>query len=272
MESDAKVSVFDRGFLFSDGVYEVTAVLGGKLVGWEGHIARLKRSLTEIGMLLPESEPKLLELHREIIEKNNLSEGIVYLQVTRGQKDRDFLITDDTRQSVVVFSQEVDLLDPARLDRGLKITIDQDTRWGRSDIKTTQLLASSLIKTGAVNRGFDDAWLERDGYITEGTSSNAFIVDQQNHIITRNLSCEILSGVTRSAIIQSTGVLGLKIEQRPFSIEEAKSAREAFITSASNFVVSVIEIDGFTIGNGKIGPVTRSLREEYLAHIIKTCV
>ena len=269
-ETEAKVSIFDRGFLFADGIYEVTAVLEEKLVGWDGHINRLKRSLSEIEMSMPEDESKILDIHRELIKRNRLSEGLVYMQITRGDTDRDFLIAGGLKPSLIMFTQEINLLDPIRLNRGLRIMTHDDIRWCRSDIKTIQLLASSLIKTDAISRGFDDAWLVRNGYVTEGTSSNAFIVNSDNEIITRNLSHEILSGVTRAAIIQSIDNLGLKLVQRPFSSTEAKLASEAFMTSASNFVVSVIEIDGVIIGDGAVGSTTKKLRDEYLTTLLKT--
>ena len=271
-ETEAKISIFDRGFLFADGVYEVTAIINGKLIGWHGHISRLNRSLNEINMPMPESEAKILELHRSIVELNNLSQGIVYMQVSRGSTDRDFNIVDGLRPSLVMFTQELNLLDPKRLDRSLRVMTVNDIRWGKNHIKTIQLLASSLIKTEAIKKGYDDAWLIRDGYVTEGTSSNAFIIDCNKSVITRNLGCEILSGITRSDLLSTIKKLGLKVEERPFSIDEAKGAREAFITSASNFVVSIGEIDDTSIGSGSIGQITQKLQDEYITQMVKASI
>ena len=145
--------------------------------------------------------------------------------------------------------------------------MEEDIRWGRCDVKTIQLLGSSLIKSDAKKRGYDDAWLVSEGCVTEGTSSNAFIISSENTIITRSLSNKILSGITRSALLKSAAQLGLTVEERPFSVQEAKRAKEAFITSASNFIVSVVEIDGAIIGSGEIGCVTKSLQKNYLAYI-----
>ena len=271
-EAEAKISIFDRGFLFADGVYEVTAIINGKLIGWHGHISRLNRSLNEINMPMPESEAKILELHRSIVELNNLSQGIVYMQVSRGSTDRDFNIVDGLRPSLVMFTQELNLLEPKRLDRSLRVMTVNDIRWGKNHIKTIQLLASSLIKTEAIKKGYDDAWLIRDGYVTEGTSSNAFIIDCNKSVITRNLGCEILSGITRSDLLFTIKKLGLKVEERPFSIDEAKGAREAFITSASNFVVSIGEIDDTSIGSGSIGQITQKLQDEYITQMVKASI
>ena len=271
-EAEAKISIFDRGFLFADGVYEVTAIINGKLIGWHGHISRLNRSLNEINMPMPESEAKILELHRSIIELNNLSQGIVYMQVSRGSTDRDFNIVDGLRPSLVMFTQELNLLDPKRLDRSLRVMTVNDIRWGKNHIKTIQLLASSLIKTEAIKKGYDDALLIKDGYVTEGTSSNAFIIDCNKSIITRNLGCEILSGITRSDLLHTIKKVGLKVEERPFSIDEAKGAREAFITSASNFVVSIGEIDDTSIGSGSIGQITKMLQDEYITQMVKASI
>ena len=271
-ETEAKISIFDRGFLFADGVYEVTAIINGKLIGWHGHISRLNRSLNEINMPMPESEAKILELHRSIVELNNLSQGIVYMQVSRGSTDRDINIVDGLRPSLVMFTQELNLLEPKRLDRSLRVMTVNDIRWGKNHIKTIQLLASSLIKTEAIKKGYDDAWLIRDGYVTEGTSSNAFIIDCNKSVITRNLGCEILSGITRSDLLSTIKKVGLKVEERPFSIDEAKGAREAFITSASNFVVSIGEIDDTSIGSGSIGQITQKLQDEYITQMVKASI
>ena len=268
-EAEAKISVFDRGFLFADGVYEVTTVLDGKLVDWDGHMERLKQSLNKVSMTLPVKAEELNTIHLDLIKRNNISEGLVYMQVSRGIADRDFIIPSSTVESLVMFTQKLDLLDSARLNRGLRVITVPDIRWGRCDIKTVQLMASSLIKTDAKNKGYDDAWLVKDGYITEGTSSNAFIISSEKKLITRCLGSEILAGVTRSAILEAATALGLIIEERPFSVEEAQLAAEAFITSSTSFITSVVEINGRIIGNHEIESITKELRRLYLKNIQK---
>ena len=271
-QEKAKVSIFDRGFLFSDSVYEVTTVLEGKLVAWNGHIKRLERSLTCLNIIAPSDEETLLSLHRQLIKLNYLVHGLIYMQVSRGSAERDFLIQDNLKPSLVMFSQNIDLLDPIRLNRCLKVTTVPETRWEHRDIKTTQLLAASLIKTDAKTKGFDDAWFVEDGYVTEGTSSNAFIVIENKKIITCKISKNILAGVTRFSIVEIAKVLGLEVEERPFSVKEAELAKEAFITSATNFITSVVEINGTLIGSGEVGSVTKLLREQYLINIKKNSI
>ncbi len=263
-ENAAKISIFDRGFLFADAVYEVTTVLGGKLIGWEGHITRLRRSLSQLGMEMPYSEKEFLAVHRQLISDNALVDGLIYLQVTRGEADRSFVFSNLDAQTVVLFSQKEELLAQERLDRELKVILVDDVRWGRRDIKTVQLLAPSLSKTLAKNSGKDDAWMVQDGFVTEGTSNNAFIVDQHGKVITRNLSNFILPGITRARILELMIENDIEFEERPFSISEAKNASEAFVTSATNFVTSVVEIDNRVIGDGVTGSRTRKLRKAYI--------
>ena len=266
-ESEAKVSVFDRAFLMADGVYEVTSVLDGKLIDFDGHLIRLQRSLDELDIRNPLSGAQWLAIHRELVARNAITEGLVYLQVTRGAPgDRDFAWPDpDTcTPTVVLFTQSKPGLADAPLARtGMKVISIDDIRWGRRDIKTVQLLYPSMGKMMAKKAGCDDAWMVQDGMVTEGTSNNAYIV-RGNRIITRQLSNDILHGITRAAVLRFAREAQMEVEERPFTIAEAQSADEAFITSASAFVMPVVEIDAAAIGTGTPGPVVRRLREIYL--------
>ena len=264
-ENEAKISVFDRGFLFADAVYEVTSVLEGRLIDFASHMARLTRSLAELEMASPGSEDQLLEVHRKLVSENEVEEGMVYMQVTRGEADRDFLFPgEDVRPNLVLFTQKKALIDSPSAENGQTIVTQEDMRWGRCDIKTTQLLYASMMKTLAKKKGADDVWLVADGEITEGSSNNAYIVTPDGTIVTRDLSHDILAGITRSAVLECARELQMKVEERPFTPDEAKAAKEAFSTSASNFVMPAVEIDGATIGDGKPGPVARRLREIYI--------
>ncbi|WP_320007712.1 D-amino-acid transaminase [Maridesulfovibrio sp.] len=260
-EEEAKVSVFDRGFLFADAIYEVTAVVDGKICEWDGHIARLERSLGEIGMGMPMSEAELLEVHRELVKRNGLEEGAIYLQVTRGATDRDFIMPKGLEQTVVLFTQAKKLTGEKS---GLRVISVPDIRWGRRDIKTVQLLAASMVKTEAKKQGKDDAWMVEDGFVTEGSSNNTYIVTKEGKIITRNLSNSILPGITRKSVLRLADELDMEIEERPFTVEEAKEAVEAFMTAATSFVTPVIEIDGVELGDGTPGPVSKRLCEVYI--------
>ena len=263
-EEEAKISVFDRGFLFADGVYEVTSVLEGKLVDFEGHAKRLERSLSELEMPAPCTMEELLEIHRELVARNEVTEGMVYLQVTRGAADRDFAYPAEPVPSLVLFTQSKTLADAPAVQSGIKVISIEDARWGRRDIKTVQLLYPSMGKMMAKAAGVDDAWMVEDGAVTEGTSNNAYIVTQEGTIVTRHLGTEILHGITRAAVLRFAREAQMKVEERPFTIEEAQNAREAFITSASTFVMPVVEVDGEQIGEGTPGPVALRLREIYL--------
>ena len=264
-EDQAKVSVFDRGFLFADGVYEVTSVLGGKLIDFEGHAVRLERSLRELGMEMPMSRDALRDAHRKLVEANGIEDGLVYLQVTRGAADRDFLYpSPETKQTVVMFTQaKPGLADSPAAKTGISVVSIPDRRWGRRDIKTVQLLYPSMGKMEAKRQGADDAWMVEDGFVTEGTSNNAYIV-KDGVIVTRHLGEEILHGITRAAVLRMARESQMKVEERPFTIEEARDADEAFVTSASSFVMPVTAIDGHPVGDGAVGPVARRLREIYL--------
>ncbi|MGB0412457.1 MAG: D-amino-acid transaminase [Pikeienuella sp.] len=264
-EEDAKISIFDRAFLMADGVYEVTSVIDRKLVDFEGHKVRLHRSLSELKMRPACSDEELLAIHRELIERNDLDNGMIYLQVTRGAPgDRDFAWPDDDCEpGIVLFTQAKDLVNSPAAAKGLKVISLEDQRWARRDIKTVQLLFPSFAKMEAKAQGADDAWLTEDGLVNEGTSNNAYIV-KDGAIITRHLSNDILHGITRAAVLRFAREAQMKVEERSFSIEEAQNADEAFCTAASAFVTPVVEIDGKPVGNGTPGPVATRLREIYI--------
>ncbi|PCJ08451.1 MAG: D-amino acid aminotransferase [Rhodobacteraceae bacterium] len=274
-DTEAKISIFDRGFLMADGVYEVTSVLDGKLIDFEGHAVRLARSLGELDMQPACSKEELLEIHRELVKLNNIDEGLVYLQITRGSDgDRDFVFPDPetTKSTIVLFTQsKPGLADNPAAKKGAKIISIEDIRWGRRDIKTIQLLYPSMGKMMAKKAGCDDAWLIEDGYVTEGTSNNAYFV-KDGVIVTRPLSTEILHGITRKAVLRIAAEAQLKIEERLFTIEEAQQADEAFTTSASAFVMPVVEIDGVALGDGAPGPIATRLREIYLEESRKAAI
>ena len=274
-ENEAKVSIFDRGFLMADGVYEVTSVLDGKLVDFDGHAVRLERSLTELGMKNPISKEDLLAVHRELVSLNDVVGGGVYLQITRGAPaDRDFVFPDPetTPCTVVLFTQsKPGVTESAASKNGIKVISIADERWGRRDIKTVQLLYPSMGKMMAKAAGCDDAWLVEDGQVTEGTSNNAYIV-KGNRIITRALSNDILHGITRAAVLRFAKEAQMEVEERNFTIEEAQGADEAFITSATMFVNGVVEIDGAMIGDGTPGNVSKRLREIYLDESMKKAI
>ena len=259
----------------ADGVYEVTSVLGGKLIDFAGHSVRLARSLAELDMAAPVTDAELLAIHRELVARNDVVDGMVYLQITRGNPgDRDFAFPDpaSTPSTLVLFTQsKPGLADSPQAKAGLKVISIDDIRWGRRDIKTVQLLYPSMGKMMAKKAGCDDAWLVEDGFVTEGTSNNAYIV-KGGRIITRNLGNDILHGITRAAVLRFAREAQMEVEERPFTIAEAQAADEAFITSASAFVMPVVEIDGAKLGAGTPGPVAVRLREIYLDESRKTAI
>ncbi len=274
-ETEAKVSIFDRGFLMADGVYEVTSVLDGKLIDFDGHAVRLQRSLDELDMKNPITKDDLLEVHRELVRLNDINEGMIYLQITRGAPDdRDFAFPDPETVpcTVVLFTQnKPGLAANPVAQKGIKVISIEDIRWGRRDIKTVQLLYPSMGKMMAKAAGVDDAWMVQDGFVTEGTSNNAYIV-KDGKIITRPKTNDILHGITRAAVLRFAEEAQMTVEERNFTIEEAQDADEAFITSASTFVMPVVEIDGAQIGDGKPGSVAPRLREIYLEESRKVAI
>lgn len=273
-EDQATVSVFDRGFLMADGVYEVTSVLDGKLIDFDGHTRRLHRSLDELDMQAPCSDDELLEMHRELIRLNGIDQGMIYLQVTRGNPgDRSFLFPDDSvKPTIVAFTQNIpNLADAPAAKTGFKVISVPDIRWGRRDIKTVQLLYPSMAKMMAKKAGVDDSWMVQDGMVTEGTSNNAYII-KGNRIITRQLTNDILHGITRTAVLRFAAEAQFEVEERPFTVAEAQAADEAFATAATIFVMPVVEIDGQAVGAGKPGPVVARLRELYIEEMRKAAV
>lgn len=264
-EEEARISVFDRGFLFADAVYEVTSVLDGRLVDFDAHLARLHRSLAELEMAAPVDDEALEAMHRELVARNGVGEGLVYMQITRGPADRDFSFPEHAQPSLVAFTQGKALVDSAAARSGLRVISVQDIRWARRDIKTVQLLGPSLCKVAAQKAGADDAWFVEDGFVTEGTSSNAWIVTTDGTIVTRNLSHAILHGITRAAVMAYAEAAQMRVEERPFTVAEAREAAEAFVTAATAFVTPVVSIDGHAIGDGTPGPVATRLRELYIA-------
>ncbi len=274
-EAEAKVSIFDRGFLMADGVYEVTSVLDGKLIDFDGHAARLARSLTELDMTQPIGRNELLAVHRELVARNAITDGMIYLQITRGSPgDRSFTFPDPetTPCTLVMFTQsKPGLADDPAAKTGITVVSIPDQRWGRRDIKTVQLLYPSMGKMMAQAAGVDDAWFVEDGMVTEGTSNNAYIVKNRK-IITRELSHDILHGITRAAVLRFAAEAQLEVEERSFTVAEAQDADEAFITSASAFVTPVVEVDGVAVGDGKPGRVATRLREIYLEESRKAAI
>jgi D-alanine transaminase len=259
-EEDGKVSIFDRGFLFADGVYEVTPVINSKLADYDAHEQRLDRSLNELRMAWPCTKPELRAMHEQLIVRNELAEGIIYMQVTRGVADRQFNFPKDSKSTLVAFTQVMTLVDNPNARTGVKVVTTPDIRWLRRDIKTVMLLAPVLGKQEAYEKGASEAWMVEGGVVTEGTSSNAYIV-KDGKVITRELSNRILNGCTRRALKRLAEEIGITMEERAFTPDEAYAADEAFLTSASQFVMPITEIDGTRIGGGQPGPVARKLRE-----------
>ena len=263
-EENAKISVLDRGFLFADAVYEVSTILNGKLIDNKAHLKRLARSLSELSMAPPCSDEEIVEAQLKLVQVNELNEGLLYLQVSRGVADRDFAYPKNNQSSLVMFTQAKQLLNSPLAQSGMHIISIPDLRWKRRDIKTVGLLAPSMGKQAAQDAGVHDAWMVEDGLVTEGTSNNAYIVTADKKIQTRHLGTEILSGITRQAVLKFARQSGFEVVEEPFTIEQARQASEAFVTSASSFVMPVVNIDGVTLGDGTPGPVSRKLRDIYI--------
>ena len=263
--SEAKVSILDRGFLFADGIYEVSAVLDGKLVDNASHLARLERSVGEISLKLPETIERITEIQKELIARNELANGLVYLEVTRGaDKGRDFAFPKNVAPSLVMFTAVKDIVGAQAAKTGISVITVPDIRWARRDVKSIALLAQVLAKQAAAEAGAGEAWMIEDGKVTEGGSSSAFILTQDDVLVTRQNGSEILPGCTRKAVVKLAEERQLRVEERAFSVDEALRAKEAFITSATVFVQGVVSIDGKPVANGKPGPMTNRLREIYV--------
>jgi len=264
--AQAGVHVEDRGFQFADGVYEVCEVRSGCLVDEEPHMARLGRSLAELAILPPMSMAALAHVMRETVRRNRVRDGLLYLQVTRGAGPRDFAYPPPEVERTVVCIARPRALESleAQATQGIAVKSLPDIRWRRSDIKTVMLLPACLAKEAARKEGAQEAWfIDSDGFVTEGASSNAWIVVDGGTVITRQIAPDILAGVTRATLIEGLTRQGISLMERPFRISEAQSAREAFITSATNTVMPVVRIDGVAIGDGKPGPITRQLRSKF---------
>ena len=263
--AEAKVSVLDRGFLFADGIYEVAAVLDGKLIDNASHLARLERSVGEIALALPETTARIEEIQKELVKRNDLVDGMVYLEVTRGaDKSRDFAFPNGVKPTLIMFTSVKNIVDAASAKTGIDVITVPDIRWVRRDIKSVALLAQVLAKQTAAEAGAAEAWMIEDGKVTEGASSSAFILTQDDVIVTRQNGSEILPGCTRKAVVKLAEEHQLRVEERAFSIDEALAAKEAFITSATVFVQAVVRIDGKKVADGKPGPMTNRLREIYV--------
>ncbi len=264
--ADATVHVEDRGFQFADGVYEVCEVRGARVIDEVRHLARLSRSLRELEIAPPMSDACLRVVLSEVLRRNRVREGLVYLQVTRGAARRDFLFpAPDLPTTLVVIARQVD---PSKgestAEQGIAVVTLPESRWERVDIKTTGLLPNVLAKMRAKNAGAREAWfVDRDGFVTEGGSSNAWIISDGDVLITRPAETGILRGVTRTTLLDLARKEGLGVEERPFTVDEAKAAKEAFITSATTIVTPVIQVDTTLIGEGKPGPLVRRLRRGF---------
>ena len=263
---EARVPIMDRGFLFADGIYEVSAIIDGKLVDNAAHLARLDRSLGEIGIRNPHDATAWERLQTELVERNGVHEGLVYMQVTRGVAERDFAFPKaGTEPTVVMFTQAKTVLANPLAESGARVITVEDLRWKRRDIKSVALLAQVLAKQQAAEAGVAEAWMVEDGAVTEGSSSTAFIVSRERVLVTRPLSTALLPGITRDSVLRLAAEADLRIEERLIPVAEAYEAQEAFYTSASAFVMPVIGIDGRPIGEGVPGPSARRLREFYIA-------
>jgi D-alanine transaminase len=271
-EDEAKVSIFDRGLLFSDSVYEVTSVINSKLIDFKHHVERLDRSMNELKFKTLIDHDEILAFHRKLIELNNLKEGMIYTQVTRGVVDRSFDMPKQAiKPTVLAFTQEKKILESDAAKNGIKVITLEDMRWKRNDIKTTQLLYASMAKSEATAKGFDDAWMLRQGYVTEGSSNNVWIIKSKN-IMTRQSDNLILSGITRAVVLECAKKLNYEVITKNFTKVDAESADEAFMTSATGLITPVVKINSSQIGDGKPGNFTKSLRAEYIKRALEIAI
>jgi D-alanine transaminase len=262
--ADAAVHIEDRGYQFADGVYEVVTILAGAFVDEAGHMARLKRSLGELRIAMPFAESVLKLVMRELVRRNGVADGYLYLQITRGVAPRDFKFPKNPRSAVVMTTRRQKFLPAMPDDAGVKVVTVPDIRWARRDIKSIGLLAQVLAKQAAAEAGAFEAWMiDADGFVTEGASSNAWIVTQDGVLVTRQPDHSILHGITGNSIERLAAEAGIRIERRPFTLAEAFAAREAFLTSATTFCIAITEIDGRPVANGHPGEITSALRRSY---------
>jgi D-alanine transaminase len=265
-ETEARVSIFDRGLNFGQGVYEVSPVIDGRFCNWPHHVARLQRSMALAGI---SDDTEWHAVLAELIARNRLVEGRVYLQVTGGAPtDRDFLAPAASLAATrFAFTQEAPVIDQPKARDGLKVILHPEGRWALRSAKTTQLLYAVLAKEAARSAGVDDAWLVEEGMVTEATSANAHIIDARGALVSHPVDHGVLPGVTRLSVLSIAREMGLRIEERAFSVGELFAAREAFVSSASALVLPVVEVDGRPIGNGHPGSVTAELRARYIAQL-----
>lgn len=269
---DARISVLDRGFLFAEAIYEVAAVIDGRLIDSASHLARLERSVAAIDLPLPLPPAEIEAAQKELVRRNGVTQGLVYLQVTRGADiTRDFLPPDGLEPTLFMFVQDKDFLNAPGARDGIAVATMADQRWARRDIKSTGLLAQVMAKRAASALGAQEAWMVEDGFVTEGASSTAFIVTDEG-VVTRPYSQQVLAGCTGMALTALAQESGIAIVRRPFTVAEALGAREAFIASASTLCQAVVRIDGQTIGDGRPGPVAMRLRELYIDFARRTAV
>ena len=270
----AVIPALDRGFLFGDGVYEVIAVIDGLLLEFERHAARLARSLAEVGIRNPLPRDTLLARCRELVLRNGLREGSVYVQVTRGtDSKRDFAFPSDVEPTVMMYVSEKSLRVNPLAESGVRVASVPDMRWQRRDIKSVSLIAQVLAKQAAQAAGaFEALMVDADGVVTEGSSSSALLVDAEGRIVVRPLSREILPGCTRAAVLALAAKRGVAVEERKFTLDECRRATELVLTSALHFVLPVIELDGQPIGPGRPGPVCRELRQLYMEYALASAL
>lgn len=265
---DAKVSIFDRGYLFGDGIYEVVPVINGKVIDKEPFFERLNGSMSKIGLTAPYCKAEINTVLDTLIAKNDLVEGGIYMQVTRGVAPREFYFPENTPTTFMAFIFKKEVINNPLAEKGVKVVSCADIRWKRRDIKSISLLGQVLAKEEVHQKGAYEGWMVEDGFVTEGTSSAAFII-KDGVIITRPLSNAILPSIRRKLLMELTKTHGIKVEERLFTIEEALSADEAFMASATIFVLPIIEIDGKAIGSGKPGPMVKKLRAMYVEAALK---
>ncbi len=268
LENEAKVSIFDRGFLFADGIYEVVPVVNGKVLDKKPFFERLAYSLSQLELNINMSEDAISSMLETLIEKNKLQEGGIYMQVTRGVAPRNFAYAKNIPVTFVAFSFEKEIIDNPLAVQGIKVVSVEDIRWKRRDIKSIALLAQCMSKEEAIQQGAYEGWMIEDGFVTEGTSSSAYIV-KENVLITRPLSNEILPGIRRKIILELSKVHNIQVEERSFTLEEALEADEAWISSATTFVLPVVELDGQSIGTGNPGTLYKKMRALYIEAALK---
>ena len=267
-EKEAVISIFDRGFIFGDGIYEVVPVIHGKIVDKDYFLERLERSLFELSIPWPCSAQEYIGMMNDLIAKNELQEGIVYSQVTRGPAERNFPFPKSVQPGIIAFTSQMDILDNPDFETGIAVTTTPDLRWKRRDIKSINLLGQVLAKQDAITQNSKEAWMVENGQVTEGASSSAYIV-KNDVLVTRSLSNAILPGIRRRTILELAERAKITVEERAFSVAEAKAADEALISSATTMVLGVVSIDGCLIGDGTPGPITRKLRGLYQDRILK---